>query len=98
MDESSLLITVTRTGGFAGLRREWSVTATEPDDAEALQNLIDACPWDDRYDDGHADGYLYDFRAADPKAVEHRAVVPENQLCDPWRQLRDEVQRRAEAQ
>ncbi len=93
MDEPAFLITVTRTGGFAGLRHEWSVTVTEPEDAEALLPLVDACPWEESYDVGHPDGYLYDFRTD-----EHTARVPENQLADPWRRLRDEVQRRAEAQ
>lgn len=93
MDEASFQIQVTRTGGFAALRREWAVTITPPEELDVWTPLIEACPWDESYGPGLPDGYVYAFAAAD-----RSAVVPENQLCDAWRQLRDEVLRRAEAE
>lgn len=39
-------IVVVRSGGFAGLRREWRVDAGD-DDADRWLLLVEACPWDD---------------------------------------------------
>lgn len=88
--EPPYVIRVARTGGLAGLRREWAIEVTGPDDAEHWRPLIEACPWEDSGVDGVPDGFVYDFRAA-----ERAAVVPENRLKGPWRRLADEVRRRA---
>lgn len=86
--ETPFVIRVARTGGLAGLRREWAIEVT--DDAERWRALIEACPWEDTGVDGVPDGFVYAFRAA-----ERSAVVPENRLQGPWRRLADEVQRHA---
>ena len=94
MDELPFVITVARTGGFAGLRREWTIEVAAPHDAEHWRPIVEACPWDatDGRADGTADGFVYDLRVAD-----HQAVVAERELDGPWRQLVDEVRRSAEA-
>lgn len=38
-------ITVTRSGGFAGMRRQWSVEPAGPEE-DRWRALVDACPWD----------------------------------------------------
>ncbi|ONI63426.1 hypothetical protein ALI44B_01480 [Leifsonia sp. ALI-44-B] len=61
---STLRITVTRSGGVAGLSPRWTVEAeAEPDVAEWLA-LVDSCPWDDE-DAGletGADRFVYTIR------------------------------------
>lgn len=38
-------ITVTRSGGFAGMRRQWSVEPAGPEE-DRWRALVEACPWD----------------------------------------------------
>ncbi|MBD8605716.1 hypothetical protein IFT73_02510 [Aeromicrobium sp. CFBP 8757] len=93
MDELPFVITVARTGGFAGLRREWSIEVSAPHEAEHWRPIVEACPWDTTTASGAApDGFVYDLRVAG-----HEAVVAERELEGPWRQLVDEVRRSAEA-
>ena len=89
--EPPYVIRIRRTGGLAGLGREWEIEVTGPDDAERWRPLIEACPWDDAGGDVYPDAYVYDFHAA-----ERAAVVPESRLQGPWRRLVDEVQRHAD--
>jgi hypothetical protein len=91
MDELPFVISVVRSGGFAGLRREWTIEVSAPDDAERWRPIVDACPWDDAVGHPVPDGFVYDFRVA-----QHEAVVPERELDGPWRQLADEVKRFAD--
>lgn len=61
---STLRITVTRSGGVAGLSPRWTVEAEqEPDVAEWLA-LVDSCPWEeeDTDDDHGADRFVYTIR------------------------------------
>jgi hypothetical protein len=89
-------VTVVRTGGFAGLRREWrSGTADAPEvDWPAL---VGACPWRDAAKpvDGRArDQFVWRLEATGRSRV-RRAVVPDGQLTGAWRSLVDEVRRAA---
>lgn len=90
MDDLPFVITVVRTGGFAGLRAEWSVEVSAPQEAEQWRPIIEACPWDADHETGHADGYVYDVRVAD-----HAAVVPERDLDGPWLTLVEQVRHRS---
>jgi hypothetical protein len=90
MDDLPFVISVARSGGFAGLRREWTIEVTATDEAEHWCPIIDACPWDEDDALGNPDGFVYAVRAAD-----HTAVVPESRLDGPWRRLVDEVRRRS---
>lgn len=92
MDELPFVITVARTGGFAGLRLEWTIEVSAPHEADRWRPIVEACPWDDAdTSDRTPDGFVYDLRVAD-----HEAVVPERELDGPWRQLVDEVRRSAD--
>jgi len=89
-----IAVTVTRTGGFAGLRRTWRA---QPDKTEAPQwrALIDGCPWDaaDPHRDippAGADRYMWhvDARCGD---AEREAALADPEVQGPWRQLIDAV-------
>jgi hypothetical protein len=90
-----IAVTVTRTGGFAGLRRTWHA---QPDTAEAPQwiALIDECPWDaadparDIAPTG-ADRFVWqiDARCGD---AERAAALADPEVRGPWRDLIDAVQ------
>jgi hypothetical protein len=87
-------VTVVRTGGFAGLRREWrSGTADAPDvDWSAL---IGACPWKDAAkprDSRARDQYVWRLEAAG-RTRTYRAVLPDGDVTGAWRSLVDEVRR-----
>lgn len=90
MDDLPFVITVVRSGGFAGLRREWTIEVSVPQEADHWRPIVEACPWDDVPGDAVADGFVYALRVAD-----HEAVVAERELDGPWRQLVDEVRRTA---
>ena len=92
MDELPFVITVARTGGFAGLRREWTIEVSAPHEAERWRPIVEACPWDEVPPGTTADGFVHDVRAAD-----HSAVVAERELDGPWRDLVDAVRRSADA-
>jgi hypothetical protein len=91
MDELPFSISVVRSGGFAGMRREWTIEVSAPDEADRWRPIVEACPWDDTPGDGVADGFVYDFRVAG-----FEAVVAERELAGPWRQLAEEVKRSAD--
>ena len=90
----AIAVTVTRTGGFAGLWRTWRA---QPDTAEAPQwiALIDGCPWDaadpkrDIAPTG-ADRYVWhvDARCGD---AEREAALADPEVQGPWRDLIDAV-------
>lgn len=90
----AIAVTVTRTGGVAGLRRTWQA---EPDTAESPQwiALIDGCPWDAadparRTPPSGADNFMWhvDARCGE-NAREAELADPEVQ--GPWRDLIDAV-------
>ena len=77
-----------RTGGFAGLKREWSVVG-EPDE---WWPLVEACPWRSvRPDPTSRDRFVYviTVRAARKR---RKAQVPEVSLTGPWKVLVERVQ------
>jgi hypothetical protein len=83
-----LTITVTRTGGIAGLRREWRVDG----DTEQWGPLIDACPWRSvPRDDDSRDRFVYSISVRASRK-RHSATLPEAALTGPWKELVDRVQ------
>jgi hypothetical protein len=84
-----LRILVVRSGGFAGISREWCV---EPDgDADDWVGLIDACPWDRvGHDPGSRDRFVWRIEARVRRQV-RTAKVPDRELTGPWRELVDRV-------
>ena len=94
MDDPGFLltITVTRTGGVAGMRRQWTVTASSDEDAESWRPLVEACPWpgeDDGVAEAERDRYVYRITADDGDA--RAATLPESAVTGPWRDLIEQV-------
>ena len=85
-----VVIAVVRTGGIAGIRRQWRVEADAPD-AEEWITLIDSCPWEQDADAGSgADRFMWSIRARTPS--EHRErELPDSALDGPWRALVEAV-------
>ena len=89
---STLTITVVRTSGFAGLKREWSVTAPPADRSEWLP-LVEACPWKNvPTDTASRDRFVWVINVTATR-IRRRASVPDSSLTGPWRELVDRVQR-----
>ena len=87
-------VTVTRTGGFAGLRRTWHAQA---DTSEAPQwiALIEGCPWDAAdptrpIPPTGADRFMWhvDARCGD---AAREAALADPEVQGPWRELIDAV-------
>lgn len=92
----SVSVRVTRTGGFAGLRREWRTEAEGPD-ARFWIALIERCAWDDSgggaRDAAGADRFVWGIRAR-CDGDERSAELADADVRGPWRQLVDEVRDR----
>ncbi|MCU1579186.1 MAG: hypothetical protein JWP19_1390 [Rhodoglobus sp.] len=87
--EPAIVVTVARTGGFAGLRTQWRVTS---DDSDEWMPLIEACPWDTVTADPHSrDRYIYTIEVTAPRK-RRTAAVPEASLVGPWKELVEKVQ------
>ncbi len=90
----TVAITVTRTGGIAGIRRTWRAVPARADAPHWIA-LVDGCPWDDA-DPSRAivprgaDRYLWhvDARLGDD---EREAALPDPEVQGPWRELIDAV-------
>ncbi len=81
-----LVVRVIRTGGFAGLRRQWQIEAASEDEARRWWPLVEACPWDTPPGECVPDGFVYEVVAND-----RSATLAEQQLDGPWRDLVDAV-------
>jgi hypothetical protein len=86
-----LMVIVVRSGGIAGLRREWRA---EPP-ADAIDHwiaLIDGCPWDTPADATRgADRYRWFIRAQRDGGADREAELGDTDVSGPWRALVDEV-------
>jgi hypothetical protein len=88
-------VTVTRSGGFAGLSTRWEVRVDEQPDEDSWLVLLRDLPWDaQRREPPQPDRYIYRIRcepipAARPEPKE--AVIPEQSLTGGWRELVDRV-------
>lgn len=84
-------ISVTRSGGFAGLSHTWSVIIDEQPDADEWMSLLSTLPWNDRPRQPPApDRYTYVIRAS-----RRRITLPERAVEGPWRDLVERVRDRA---
>ncbi len=70
-----ITVRVIRSGGVAGITREWTILLDEDD----WNRLLDEAPEPDR---GRADRFVYRVRA-----LHHEVVIPESRLEGPWRDL-----------
>ena len=91
-DEVIVVVRVERTGGIAGLRREWTAEPP-PDEAPRWIGLIEGCPWDAADDSATTGADRYQWRIVARLADEppRRAELPDDRLQGPWRELVDQV-------
>ena len=83
-------MTVVRSGGIAGLRRQWQAC---PDGEAAAEwsALIDRCPWDaPRSEPSGADRFCWRV-SAEAGPVRREAELPDADVRGPWRALIDAV-------
>ena len=80
-------VSVTRSGGFAGLSRTWSVVVDEQPDRDDWISLVSSLPWSSRpRERPQPDRYVYVIRCS-----RRRITLPEQKLEGPWRELVDRV-------
>lgn len=101
-EQPPIAITVVRTGGFAGLRKQWEALPP-PDEAPTWIALIEECPWDGPRSQSHgADRYAWSVSAslapsvlASPSAEHgrqtHQAELADQDIHGPWRVLIEAV-------
>jgi hypothetical protein len=84
-------ISVVRTGGFAGLRREWRVDSADAPDTD-WRSLVDACPWKTvPLPKPSPDRFVWRIEATDGRR-DRRATLADSGLVGAWRALVDAVQ------
>jgi hypothetical protein len=87
-----VIVTVTRSGGIAGIRRSWRAQAAE-EQASAWITRIKQCPWDaveqGRAPEG-ADRFMWDVNARCGEEA-RRAELADSDVQGPWRELIDAV-------
>lgn len=88
-------VIVSRSGGFAGLRRVWRVDVDEQPDERAWRDLLGSLPWDEcgsgeqgRASTGRPDRFVYEIRVQT-----HHVRLGEAQLDGAWRELVDRVKK-----
>lgn len=90
--EVVVVVHVVRTGGFAGLTREWTA---QPPPAEASRwvGLIEECPWEAAASAAPrgADRFAWRISARRADDPPRRAELTDDELQGPWRELVDEV-------
>lgn len=90
-DAALAVVTVERSGGFAGIRRSWQVVL---DDERAVADwlpVVEACPWGEEPVFAPApDRFVYRISARFPR-LRRAATVPEQHMTGPWRELLDRV-------
>ncbi|PCE15505.1 hypothetical protein AUC47_11445 [Microbacterium sp. SZ1] len=88
--DGPVVIAVVRTGGIAGIRRQWTVEP-EPDEAPRWITMVERLPWDDDADAGRgADRFVWLIRVRTPSERREREL-PDSALDGPWRELVDAV-------
>lgn len=86
-------VSVVRTGGFAGLRREWRVTSASRPEVD-WRPLVEACEWDAPVRSQQArDGFMWRIQASGP-SCDCAATVAEPGVTAEWRELINAVTKR----
>jgi hypothetical protein len=93
-DRAAIAITVTRTGGIAGMRRTWHARP-QTTDASQWITLLKDCPWDEADPSRPivptgADRYMWHVDATCGDE-DHEAALPDPEVRGPWRDLIDAV-------
>jgi len=85
------VVTVERSGGFAGIRRSWEVVLDDERAVAAWLPVIEACPWWAEPVFAPApDRFVYRISARFPH-LRRAATVPEQHMTGAWRALLDRV-------
>lgn len=85
-------ISVVRSGGFAGLKREWRVSSADAPDIDWAA-LVDACPWNDNAKPGDSrsrDRFVWRLEASTP-GRSCRTTLDDGQVTGAWKTLIDTV-------
>ena len=86
-----------RTGGFAGISREWS-TSFDPEEPE-WHELLASLPWDEsRRQRIEPDRFIYvvTFVPRGREAPEPHWEIPEQRFTGPWQELLERVRERCD--
>ncbi|KHK98865.1 hypothetical protein LK09_08355 [Microbacterium mangrovi] len=95
--QPAVVVTVVRSGGFAGIRRRWEAAAGG-DAAPRWIALIDDCPWDQPPPhSAGADRFVWRISVSWSRADDRSVELPEDALTGPWQKLVEEVQAAADA-
>ncbi|KSU54125.1 hypothetical protein M3672_04625 [Microbacterium enclense] len=90
-----LTIIVVRSGGIAGLSKQWRAEA-DADHAPRWRELVESCPWDAASaPPSGADRYQWRIEVHHGGAPVHQARLGDGQVQGPWRTLVDEVRQAA---
>jgi hypothetical protein len=90
-----VVVTVVRTGGIGGMRRQWRAEA-DVQDSPRWVALIDECPWDAPCPpSAGADRFVWRIRADLDTDAAREAEVPDSALTGPWAALVDAVRARS---
>lgn len=82
-----MIITVTRSGGFAGITLTWSVRIDGAREQQQWRALIDDVRWDDeRPEPAAADRFVYRIAC-----LPREAIIPESKLTPSWQAIIDRV-------
>jgi hypothetical protein len=85
-------ISVVRSGGFAGLSRQWVVIVDQRDDRDDWLRLVHDLPWRDRpHVPPQPDRFVYRIRVS-----RRQITLAEQQLSGPWRELVERVRAAAD--
>lgn len=88
--ERVIAVTVVRSGGVAGLLREWRVEPS-PAVAPEWEELVRSCPWEDaEATPVGADRYVWSIEAV-TEEQQRSAELGDTQMLGPWRELVDRV-------
>ena len=90
-DHSLVAVTVRRTGGLAGITRQWATQVDPADDR--LPELVRRCPWQEvpREHVPGADRFVWVLTARWEPGLEREATLDEQAAVGPWRALIDAV-------
>ncbi len=85
-----IVVTVVRSGGFAGLSRRWQASPP-PAERPRWSTLIDRCPWNDApTPESGADRFSWEIDAVNGSDT-RTAALTEDDIQGPWRALIDAV-------
>jgi len=88
-------IVVVRSGGIAGLSREWRAEP-DPEREPRWCDLVESCPWDATPPPSRGpDRFQWRIEVHTGGDAVHRARLGDTQVAGPWRTLIDEVRQAA---